>query len=148
MPNLKDLSQEAISPDKRDDKTNMEYHAIPHYLKAGNFSNSADTNKNKTKEEENISPTFQVNPIRVLRSVSIGNIGRSMSFESFKNMQQSHKRSHTNSHDSCKSLDNGNPGTSRDPNLTSNSNELIEQFNKKPKEWLKQWKVYTFAPLI
>ena len=45
----------------------MEYNAILHYLKAVNFNNSTDTNKNKTKEEENISPNLQVNPIRSLR---------------------------------------------------------------------------------
>ena len=41
------------------------------------------------------------------------------------------KRSHTNSRDSGKSLDDGNPGSSKDPNFTSNSTELMEQFNKK-----------------
>ena len=56
-------TQEAISPEK----TNMEYDAIPHYLKAVNFNNSTDTNENKTKEDENICPTLQVNPLRSLR---------------------------------------------------------------------------------
>ena len=121
-----DLSQEAILPDKGNDKTNMKQDAILHYLKVVNFNNSADTNKNKTKEEENISPTLQVNRIRSLRSVTSGNLARSMSFKSFKNIQQCHKRSHTNSCDSHEGLYNGNPGTSRDPNFTSNSNELIE----------------------
>ena len=51
----------------------------------------------------------------------------------------SHKRFHTNSHDSLESLDDGNPGISRDPNFTftSNSNELIEQFNKRTTEITK-----------
>ena len=122
-------SQEAISPKK----TNMEYDAIPHYLKAVNFNNSADTNKNKTKEDENIFPTLQVNPIRSLRSISSGNLAKGTSFKSFNSIQQSCKRSCTNSHDSHESLDNGNPSTSRDPNFTftTNSNELIEQFNRK-----------------
>ena len=109
----------------------MEYDAILHYLKAVNFNNSADTKQNKAKEDENISPTFQVNPIRSLRSASSGNLARNMSFKSFESIQQSCKRSHTNSHDSCESLDDGNPDLSKDPNFTSNSNELMEQFNKK-----------------
>ena len=58
----------------------MEYDAILHYLKAGNFNNSAD-NKNKTKEDENISPTLQVNPIRSLRSASSGNLARKHVFQ-------------------------------------------------------------------
>ena len=57
-----------------------------------------------------------------------------MSFKSFESIQQSCKRSRTNSHDSCESLDNGNPASSKDPNFTSNSNELMEQFNKKTNE--------------
>ena len=60
-----------------------------------------------------------------------------MSFKSFKSVQQSHKRSHTNSRDSHESLDSCNPGTSRDPNFASNSNELIEQFNKKTNDLTK-----------
>ena len=39
--NAETLSKEAVSPDK----TDMQYDAIPHYLKAGNFNNSADTKK-------------------------------------------------------------------------------------------------------
>ena len=80
-----------------------------------------------------ISPNLQENPIRSLRSASSGNLTRNMSFKSFESIQQSHKRSHTNSRDSHKSLDDGNPGSSKDPNFTSNSNELMEQFNKKNK---------------
>ena len=39
-------SKEAILPedDKQDDKTDMEYSAILHYLKAVNFNNRTDTN--------------------------------------------------------------------------------------------------------
>ena len=94
--NTETPSEEAISP-----KTNMAHDAVLHYLRAGNFKNSADT-KN-TKEYENISPTLQVNP-GSLRSVSSGNLARNMSF---KSVQQSCKRSGTNSHDSHKSLDDG-----------------------------------------
>ena len=111
----------------------MEYGAIPHYLKAVNFNNSTDT-KNKTKEEENISPIMQVNPIRSLRSANSGDLVRNMSFKSFESIQQSHKRSCTNSCDSCKSLDDGNPGSLKDPIFTSNSSEWMEQFNKKTSE--------------
>ena len=128
--NTETPSEKTISPSK----TNMVFDAIPHYLKAGNFNSSADT-KN-TKEDENISPTLQVNP-RSLRPASSGNLARNMSFKSFKSIQQSHKRSCTNSHCSCESLDNGNPGSSKDPNFTSNSNELMEQFNKKTNEIIK-----------
>ena len=75
--NTETLSEEAILPSK----TNMTHDAIPHYLKAGNFNNSADTTI--TKEDENISPTLQVNPIRSLRSASSGNLARNMSFKSY-----------------------------------------------------------------
>ena len=70
---------------------------------------------------------------RSLRSVSSGNLAKKTSFNSFKSIQQSRKRSHTNSHksDSSENLDDGNPGSSKDPNFTSNSTELMEQFNKK-----------------
>ena len=57
-----------------------------------------------------------------------------MSFKSFESMQKSCKRSCTNSceSDSSKSLDDGNPGLSKDPNITSNSTELMEQLIRKP----------------
>ena len=97
---------------------------------SGNFNNSTDT-KNNIKEAENISPALQVNPIRSLKSASSGKSDRNMSFKSFTSIQQSHKRSHTNCHDSHKSLDNGNLGSCKDPNFTSNPNELLDQFNTK-----------------
>ena len=122
--NIETTSEEAILP-----KTNMVYDAIPHYLRAGNFNNSADT---KSTKDENISPILQVNS-RSLRSVGSGNLARNMSFKSFETLQQSCKRYCTNSCDSCKSLGNGNAGSSKDPNFTSNSNEVMEQFNKKKK---------------
>ena len=34
-------------------------------------------------------------------------------------------------------MDDGNPGSPKDPNFTSNSNELVEQFNKKTNEITK-----------
>ena len=34
-------------------------------------------------------------------------------------------------------IDDGNPGSSKDPNFTSNSDEIIEQFNSKTKEIIK-----------
>ena len=110
-------------------QTNMEYNAFLHYLKsAANFNNSADT---KDTKDENTSPTLQVNnPIinRPLHSVSSGNLARrTTSFKNFKNIQQSCKRSCTNSHES------EIPGTSSEINLTivSKSSELIDEFDKK-----------------
>ena len=68
-----------------------------------------------------------------------------MSFKSFESIQQSHKRSHTNSHDSRESLDDGSPGSSKDPNFTSNSNELMEQFNKKANDIIKTMAGFHFS---
>ena len=74
-----------------------EYDAIPHYLKlVANFNSTADINN------ENSSSTLQVNNSNInnrpIHSVSSGNLARSSSFKSFKNIQQSHKRCHTNWH--------------------------------------------------
>ena len=107
----------------------MVHDAIPHYLRPGNFNNSTDTNK-----DENNIPTLQVNSkSRSLRSVSSGNLARNTSFKSYESIQQSRKRSHTNSREShsYENLDDGNPGSSKDSNFTSNSTELMDQFNKK-----------------
>ena len=122
---------EAMLPEE----TNMAQGAIPHYLRAGNCNNGANTNK-----DEEGTPTSQVNPkSRHIRSISSGNLSKKMSFKSFKNIQQSRKRSQTNS---CKTseeneINNGNPGLSKDPNFTSNSDEIIDQFNTKTKEIIK-----------
>ena len=87
------------TPDTDKDKgadleTEMKYDAIPHYLKlAANLNNRTDTNRENT---ENTSPTLQVNsPIinRLIHSVCSGNLARTTSFKSFKNIQQSGKRS-------------------------------------------------------
>ena len=124
---------EAIMPEE----SNMVHNAIPHYLKAGNCNNSANTNK------EEGTPTLQVNSkSRPIRSISSGNLAKKMSFKSFKDIQQSWKRSHTNS---CKTseeneINGGNPGSSKDPNFSSkpsNSEEIIQQFNDKTKEIIK-----------
>ena len=56
-----------------------------------NTNNNADSKAEETKED--ITPTLQVNT----RS-STGNLSRKISFKSFKNIAQSHKRSQTNSH--------------------------------------------------
>ena len=114
------------------EKTNMVHDAIPHYLRAGNCNSSANTNK-----DEEGTPTLQVNS--KIRSISSGNLAEKMSFKSFESIQQSWKRSRTNS---CETLDenkinDGNPGSSKDLNFTSNSNEIIEQFNSKTKEIIK-----------
>ena len=119
---------------------------IPHYLRAGNCNSSANTNK-----DEEGTPTLQVNSkSRPIRSTGSGNLAKKMFFKSFKSIQQSQKRSCTNS---CKTsdeskIDDSNPGSSKDPNFTSNSNEIIEQFNSKTKEIFKQWQVFILAPMI
>ena len=119
------------------DKSNMVHNAIPHYLKSGNCNSSANTSK-----EEEITPTLQVNSkSRPIRSISSGNLAKKMSFKSFKDTQQSRKRSRTNS---CETLENeidgGNPGSSKDPNFSSkpsDSEDIIQQFNNKTKEITK-----------
>ena len=113
------------------EKTNMAHDAIPHYLRAGNCNNSANTNK-----DEDGTPTSQVNSkSRPIRSISSGNLAKKMSFKSFKSIQQSRKRSCTNSCETSEEnkikINDGNPGSSKDPNFTSNSDEIIEQFNSK-----------------
>ena len=115
-------------------ETNMVHDAIPHYLRAGNCNNSANTNK-----DEEDTPTSQVNPkSRPIRSISSGNSSKKTSFKSFKNIQQSWKRSQTNSCNTLEEkIDDGNPGLSKDPNFTSNSDEITDQFNTKTKEIIK-----------
>ena len=81
---------------------------------------------------------YGTNPAsRTIKHYSIGgNLARKGSFKSFENIQQSRKRSRTYSRDEI-------PGKSSDPNLnlntliSSNSNELIEEFNSKIKEITK-----------
>ena len=97
------------------DKSNMVHdNTIPYYLKAGNCNNSANTSK-----EEEVTPTLQVNSkSRPIRSISSGNLAKKMSFKSFKDIQQSQKRSHTNSCDTSENeIDDGNPGSSKDANF-------------------------------
>ena len=67
-------------------------------LKASNINNGADSNK---KKEKDTSPTLQVkDPINThLHSLSNGNLAQKVSFKSFENIQQSHKRSYMNSHE-------------------------------------------------
>ena len=113
------------------EKTKMAHDAIPHYIRAGNCNNSTNTNK-----DEDSTPTLQVNSkSRPVRSVSSGNLAKKISFKSFESIQHSCKRSRTNSHESSsEEINDSNPGLSKDPNFTSNSNELMEQFNKKTNE--------------
>ena len=115
---------------------NMEYDAILHYLKMvpalkTSNTNNADSNKATDKEKQNKEDTTPVSQVNIrLTSISSGNLAQKVSFKSFKNIQQSHKRSHTNSCDEI-------PGTSSNPSLnlntliSSNSNELTEEFNSK-----------------
>ena len=98
-------------------KTNMVHDAIPHYLRAGNCNNSANTNK-----DEDVTPTSQVNSkSRPIRSISSGNLAKKISLKNFESIQQSGKRSHTNSCETSEEIeiDDSNPGSSKDPNFTS-----------------------------
>ena len=125
---------EAIMPEE----SNMAHDAIPHYLKVGNCNNSANTNK-----EDEGTPTLQVNSkSRPIRSISSGNLAKKISFKSFEDIQQSRKRSHTNSHETSEEneINGSNPGLSKDQNFSSkpsNSEEIIQQFNDKTKEIIK-----------
>ena len=77
---------EVMLPEKT--KTNMAHDVIPHYIRAGNCNNSANTNK-----DEEGTPTLRVNSkSRPMRSISSGNLAKKTSFKSFKSIQHSHKR--------------------------------------------------------
>ena len=119
------------------DESNMAHDAIPHYLKSGNCNNSANSNKDK---EEETTPTLQINSkSRPIRSISSGNLAKKISFKSFEDIQQSRKRSCTNSHKTLE-IDGGNPSPSTNPNFSSNpldSEAIIQQFNDKTKEITK-----------
>ena len=67
-----------------------------------------------------------------MASVSSNNLSCNVSFKSFENIQQSRKRSRTNSCDKI-------TGTSPDLNLNliSNSNELLDEFNTKTNDITK-----------
>ena len=116
----------------------MEYDAILHYikmastLKMSNVNNNANSNpepedtktKNTIPSQVNYPSTSRNTPYNTqLASVSSNNLSLKVSFKSFKNIQQSCKRSRTNS---CNKI----TGTSSDPNLNSNlisnSNELFD----------------------
>ena len=111
------------------------YDMILHYLKSNaiNVNNSSDTDQTTTSSptlQDNI-PSTQTRPIHFISS---GNLAKStMSFKSFKNIQQSHKRSHVNFHtDNMDEI----PGTFLEiieNNLTikPKSKELIDIFNIK-----------------
>ena len=113
-----------------------QYGAIPHYLKSAvNVNKSTDTDQT-TKT----SPTLQVNTpniSRPIQSVSSGNLAKSTtSFNSFKNMQQSQKSFHTNSHtdNMDEILDTSSEIIENNLTIQSKSNELIDIFNSKTKE--------------
>ena len=63
---------------------------------------------------------------------SSDNLSHKVSFKSFKSIQQSRKRSRTNSRH-----ETSNVSDSESNNLASNSNELLDQFNTKTKEIIK-----------
>ena len=125
----------------------MEYDAILHYIKMAstlkmtNVNNNANSNPEpedtKTKDtipsQVNYPSTSRSTPYNTqLTSISSNNLAHKVSFKSFENIQQSRKRSCTNSCDEI-------TGTSSDPNLNliSNSNELLEEFNTKTNEITK-----------
>ena len=150
--NLKATTSEASEPSA----SSMEYNAIPHYLKMTssmaslsnqenrhinpniqqNTNNNADSKAEESKEDS--LPTSQVNT----RS-STGNLSRKVSFKSFESITQSRKRSRTNSHDEI-------PGASSDLILnipiSSNSDEILDQFNTKTTEITKAMGEYTLVP--
>ena len=114
-------------------------------LKMTNTKNNADSNPRS--EDTTIKDTIpsRVNYLSTskksnntpyntqLASHSSDNLSCKVLFKSFENIQQSHKRSHTNSCDKIS-------GAMSDPeldNLTSNSNELLDQFNTKTNEIIK-----------
>ena len=113
-----------------------EYHydAIPHYLK------SAANVNNTTHTDTKTSPTLQVNAPNInkrpIHSVSSDNLARSTtSFKSFKIIQQSCKRSHTNSctDDVVEILGSSLEIIENNLTVYSKSNELIDEFNTKTK---------------
>ena len=126
----------------------MEYDAIPHYIKMAstlkmtNINNNADSNSEQDETKTKDTTPSQVNYPSTSRntqyntwltSIRSSNLAHKVSFKSFENIQQSHKRSHTNS---CNKI----PGTSSDPNLnliSKNSNELLDEFNTKTNEITK-----------
>ena len=63
---------------------------------------------------------------------SSDNLSCKVSFKSFENIQQSRKRSHTNSCNKTSDMSD-----SETNNLASNSNELLDQFNTESKEIIK-----------
>ena len=129
--------------------SSMEYDAITHYLKMtssmalkinqenmninpniqGNTNNNADSKPEEGKEDS--TPTLQVTT-----QSSTGNLSRKVSFNSFENITQSHKRSRTNSCDEITGT-SSNPISDNNVANSSNSNEIIDQFNNKTTEIIK-----------
>ena len=140
-------SKATISETSEPKASSMEYNAIPHYLKMmssmaslnnqenvhinpniqQNINNNADSKAEENKEDS--LPISQVNTCS-----STGNLSRKVSFKSFETITQSRKRSRTNSHNEI-------PGMSSDPiinvPISSNSDEIIDQFNNKTIEITK-----------
>ena len=140
-------NSKAISEASEPKASSMEYDAIPHYLKMTSsmaflndqenvqinpniqqiINNNADSKAEENKEDS--LPISQVNT-----HSSTGNLSRKVSFKSFETIMQSCKRSHTNSRNEI-------PGTSSDPiiniPISSNSDEIIDQFNNKTIEITK-----------
>ena len=143
----KDIEGHPIIKNQQLSEKHMEYDAILHYIKMAstlkmtNVNNNANSNpepedtktKDTTPSQVNYPSTSRNTPYNTrLTSVSSNYLAHKVSIKSFKNVQQSRKRSRTNSHDKI-------TGTSSDPNLNlfSNSNELLDEFNTKTNEITK-----------
>ena len=102
-----------------------------------NTNNNADFKAEESKEDS--LPISQVNT----RS-STGNLSRKVSFKSFETITQSRKRPRTNSHNEI-------PGMSSDPiiniPISSNSDEIIDQFINKTTEITKLWVELHFSTI-
>ena len=127
----------------------MEYDAIPHYIKMAstvkmsNVNNNANSNPESEDTKSKDTIPSQVNypstsrniPYNTrLASVSSNNLSCKVSFKSFENIQQSCKRSCTNFHDE---ITGASSDSNLNSNLISNSNESLDEFNNKTSEIIK-----------
>ena len=136
-----------------------EFDAILHYikmastLKVTNINNNAGSNPgsedkdiptqapsqgpsqvNYPSTSKNVCHIGKNNPYNTQLALhSSDNLSHKVSFKSFESIQQSHKRSRTNSCNETSDI----VSDSELNNLMSNSNELLDQFNTKTKEIIK-----------
>ena len=96
-------------------------------------SSQGPSQVNYPSTSKNIGHIGKNNPYNTqLALYSSDNLSCKVSFKSFENIQQSRKRSRTNSHHKTSDMSD-----SESNNLVSNSNELLHQFNTKTKEIIK-----------